>query len=105
MVSASTIPMPVSMWRPWSAGSYKPTWAKKTFELEGQKVWSAICYEQVVPWTWVEALWQSPSLILLQSNAWWATPSNPAPFIQSAQAGGWLRLLGTPALVASNKVL
>ena len=105
IVAASTIPMPLSMWRPWSARSYKPTWVKQTFELAGQKVWSAVCYEQVVPWTWVEALWQSPSLILLQSNAWWASPGNPAPFIQSTQASGWLRLLGIPYLVARNTAL
>ncbi len=106
MVSDSVLPMPVSMWRPWSpAVSYQPAWWKTTFSMAGQQVWLSLCYEQVVPWSWVQALVARPSIVLLQSNAWWADKNNAAPAIQAAQAGDWLRLMGVPFVVVQNKML
>jgi hypothetical protein len=102
MLFDSALPMPVSMWRPGQPDSYRPAWWVPVRDIEGQRVWSALCYDQVLPWVWLEAVVQRPSLLLLQSNAWWAAPNNPAPHIQAAQARAWVRLLGLPALSATN---
>lgn len=102
MVSDSVLPMPVSMWRPWSSVSYRPAWHKRVFVLDGKRVWSSICYEQVTPLAWVQALAARPDVVLLQSNAWWADQRNPAPAIQAAQANAWLRLMRVASLAATN---
>lgn len=103
MASDSVLPMPISMWRPWDGKvSYQPEWHKSAYTIDGVRVWSSICYEQVVPWIWVEAAIANPQVVLLQSNAWWSRPSNPAPAIQQAQALAYVRLLGVPAFTATN---
>jgi hypothetical protein len=103
LVSDSVLPMPVSMWRPWQlAVSYQPAWHKAAFEQSGKQVWASICYEQVLPWSWLQALWAQPELVLLQSNGWWASRGNSAPSIQRAQAYAWIRLMGLPVVEARN---
>jgi len=102
MVSDSVLPMPLSMWRPWAKDSYRPAWSKTPFKQSGLRVWSAICYEQVTPFAWLEAVFARPDVLLLQSNAWWAQQGNPAPAIQAAQAMAWARLLGTHSLLVLN---
>ena len=106
LATDSALPMPGSMWRPWDpAVSYVPAWRQSTFHVGRLRVWSSICYEQVVPWSWVEALLARPGIVLLQSNAWWAGPGNPAPAIQRAQASAWVRLMGVTSLAVSNETL
>jgi hypothetical protein len=103
LVSDSVLPMPVSMWRPWQpAVGYEPAWRKAAFEQSGKQSWASICYEQVVWWSWVQALWAQPDLVLLQSNGWWASRFNSAPSIQRAQAFAWVRLMGLPVVEAQN---
>ncbi|MDA8093660.1 MAG: hypothetical protein M0T84_07045 [Betaproteobacteria bacterium] len=98
----SALPMPLSMWRPGSRDSYQAAWWEPVRKIGRLRIWSSICYEQVLPWAWLEALWQRPDLILLQSNAWWADQGNPSPAIQAAQARAWALLLGVPVIRASN---
>ncbi|MGC9237833.1 MAG: hypothetical protein ACP5GF_13250, partial [Thiomonas sp.] len=90
-------------WQPWNPYTLRPAWWQRTFDLEGQRVWAAICVEQVQPWTWLQAMWQRPTVILAQSNAWWAAPGNAAPAIQAASVRAWARLMGVPVVTAVNR--
>jgi len=90
-------------WQPWNPRSLRPAWWQHVFVQDGQRVWAAICVEQVQPWTWLEALWQQPTLILAQSNVWWAAPESAAPRIQEASTRAWVRLMGVPVVVAVNR--
>ncbi|BAP87290.1 TraB family protein [Burkholderiales bacterium GJ-E10] len=92
-------------WLPWKAASLRPAWWQKVFTVDGQRVWAALCIEQLQPWTWLEAMAQRPKLILAQSNAWWAGESNAGPSIQRASTRGWARLMALPVVWAGNRVL
>jgi hypothetical protein len=90
-------------WQPWNPRTLRPAWQQRGFDLDGQCVWAAICVEQVQPWTWLEALWQRPTVILAQSNAWWSAPGSAAPGIQKASGNAWARLMGAPIIWAVNR--
>ena len=89
-------------WQPWNPRTLRPAWWQRVFDLDGERVWTAICVEQVQPWTWLEALWQRPTVILAQSNAWWAAPGSAAPGIQDASTRAWARLMGVSVVRAVN---
>jgi hypothetical protein len=90
-------------WQPWRKGTLQPTWLQRAFTLGGTQVWAALCVEQVQPWTWLEALWRQPGIILAMSNAWWAPPGSAAPRIQEASTKAWARLTGLPVVWAVNR--
>jgi hypothetical protein len=89
-------------WQPWNKDTLRPAWWQSVFNLDGQRVWAAICVEQVQPWTWLEAMWQRPTVIVAQSNAWWAAPGSAAPGIQDASTRAWARLMGMGVVGAVN---
>ncbi|CQR42239.1 Putative Permease of the major facilitator superfamily, traB-like (fragment) [Thiomonas sp. CB3] len=89
-------------WQPWNPRTLRPAWWQRVLDLDGQRVWAAICVEQVQPWTWLEALWQQPTVIVAQTNAWWAAPGSAAPEIQDASTRAWVRLMGVAVVTAVN---
>ncbi|MDR0478774.1 MAG: conjugal transfer protein TraB [Burkholderiaceae bacterium] len=90
-------------WRPWSAQGLRPAGEQRTFALDGERVWAALCVEQLQPWAWVQAMWHPPTLVLAMSNAWWAPPDSFAPRIQKASTQAWARLMAVPVIWADNK--
>lgn len=90
-------------WQPWNPHTLRPAWWQQVFDQDGQRVWAALCVEQVQPWTWLEAMWQQPTVILAQSNAWWAQRAPAAPEIQAASTKVWARLIGVPVVTAVNR--
>lgn len=102
-VFRAALPMPWSMWRPGSEGSYLAAWWEPVQVVDGERVWASICFDQVLPWVWVEGLIQHPDAVLIQANAWWAKGWNPAPDIQAAQADAWINLIGVKAVLTMNK--
>ncbi|MDA8093958.1 MAG: conjugal transfer protein TraB [Betaproteobacteria bacterium] len=90
-------------WQPWSANTLRPIWLQRTFTLDGKRVWASLCVEQVQPWTWLEAMWQRPDVVLAMSNDWWAAEDNAAPGIQDASTKAWARLMGVPVVWAVNR--
>lgn len=106
----SAFPVPVSMWHPWSQGTgyvesqhvgYAASWWEPTKTIEGVKAWASICYDQLLPFVWTEALIQRPQVVLLTNNEWWAKHTG-IPTIQHNTAWAWGRLLGTPEIEAEN---
>jgi hypothetical protein len=89
-------------WRPWSSQGLQPG-IQRGFTLAGQRVWAALCVEQLQPWTWRLAMLDRPTLILAMNNAWWSPPGSFAPKIQAASTKSWARLINVPVIWASNR--
>ncbi len=104
-VFRASLPMPVSMWRPGFAESFQAAWHEPVQEIGGHRVWASICFDQVLPWVWIDGMIQRPDLVLLPSNDWWAQPWNSAPEIQKVQTEGWIRVMGVPAIFANNSFM
>ena len=109
MIFASVLPVPVSMWRPWHTPTgdsfgrmdYKAFWWQKPVRLDGKTVWASICYDQLLPFSWLEAALYQPQVILLTTNVWWAKGTG-IPRIQRASAWAWGRLTGSTEIEAEN---
>lgn len=95
-------PVPVSMWHPWRRGGYVADWWEPVREVAGHRAWAAICYDQLLPWVWFEALAQHPDAVLAASNVWWAKGTN-IPAIEVATTAAWGRLMGVPVVFATNR--
>ena len=102
--------MPVSMWHPWSQShgyvradgvDYEASWWEPVRKVDGVRTWASICYDQILPWVWMEGVVQDPQLVLLTNNEWWAKGTG-IPEIQRATAWAWARLIGAPVVEAEN---
>ncbi len=106
----SPFPVPVSMWHPWYRGhgyvradgvGYKAGWWEPVRKVDGVSAWASICYDQLLPWVWMEGVAQQPQVVLLTNNEWWARGTG-IPEIQRATAWAWVRLIGAPVVEAEN---
>jgi hypothetical protein len=115
LIFASVLPVPVSMWRPWHTPTgdsfgrmdYKAFWWQKPVTLpgatlDGKTVWASICYDQLLPFSWMEAALYRPDILLLTNNVWWAKGTG-IPRIQKASAWAWSRLTGSREIEAENE--
>ncbi|MHB1528590.1 MAG: carbon-nitrogen hydrolase family protein [Acidiferrobacteraceae bacterium] len=98
----SPFPVPISMWHPWGRGSYQATGWEPVRTVAGLRIWAAICYDQLLPWVWVEGLLQNPQVVIAPSNDWWARGTN-APEIQQTSTWAWTRLMGAALVRAENR--
>ncbi len=97
----SPFPVPVSMWRPWTRNGYLATGWEPVRTLAGVRTWAAICYDQLLPWVWLEAVIQSPDVVLAVGNDWWAKNTRVSQ-IQRATTWAWVRLLDVAVVGAEN---
>ncbi|MBU2857905.1 conjugal transfer protein TraB [Acidithiobacillus ferrooxidans] len=106
----SPFPVPVSMWHPWYRGhgyvradgvGYEAGWWEPIRKVDGRRTWASICYDQILPWVWMEGVVQRPQVVLLTNNEWWARGTG-IPEIQRATAWAWARLIGAPVVEAEN---
>lgn len=97
------IPVPFAMWKPWGGKDRVPLnlFGTPTVELAGERAAILICYEQLLPWSYLSALWGRPTLIVGLSNATW-TKATVIPRNQKAALEAWARLLGVPTISATN---
>ena len=110
MIFASVLPVPVSMWRPWHTPTgdsfgrmdYKAFWWQKPVRMDGKTIWASICYDQLLPFSWMEAALYRPEAVLLTNNVWWAKGTG-IPRIQKASAWAWSRLTGSREIEAENE--
>jgi hypothetical protein len=98
------VPVPISMWRPWTD---KPTAISYFFDpginyINGKKITTLICYEQLLIWPILHSMLYKPDIILASSNVWWAKDTN-IPDIQKQSIKAWSRLFNVPILEAMNK--
>lgn len=97
------IPVPLAMWKPWGGKDRVPLnlFGTPTVELAGDRAAILICYEQLLPWSYLSALWHRPTVIVGLSNATW-TKATVIPRNQSGALRAWGRLFGLPIISAIN---
>lgn len=102
------MPVPVSMWLPWSApgdgsgGARAHFFANSIVDLAGQRIAPLICYEQLLIWPVLQSNTYDPDLILATGNGWWSGHTNITA-VQRAAALAWARLFETPVVFAFNR--
>jgi len=97
------IPVPLAMWKPWGGKDHVPlkVFGPPTVNVAGERAAILICYEQLLPWSYLTALWQKPTVIVGMSNAYW-TKVTVIPKYQDACLRAWGRVFGKPVISATN---
>jgi predicted amidohydrolase len=90
------VPVPVSVWKPFSRGGAPLSLSGPTvLELGGERAALLICYEEIIPWTVLTAALAHPTLFVGMSNDHWAT-GTPILQWQALCLRAWSRLFGYP---------
>jgi apolipoprotein N-acyltransferase len=96
------VPVPVSVWRPFSRGGAPLHLAgPPVIDVAGQRAAVLICYEQVIPWPVLTAAVARPTLFVGMSNDHWAARTT-IPQWQKVCLAAWSRLFRIPYLLAVN---
>ena len=66
----AVLPVPLSMWTPWARDDYNAAVWQPMQRIANLEVMAVICYDQLLVWPWLEALWQKPEVIIAPSNGW-----------------------------------
>lgn len=96
------MPVPISMWRPWSDGSFEANFENQGAARIGHlTVAHLICYEQLLGWSALESMAQKPDILIGASNSWWATGTN-IPDVQRMHVQVWARLFSVQYIYSQN---
>ena len=96
------VPVPLAMWKPWGKARVRLNlFGRSTASIVGQRAAILICYEQLLPWSYLTAFPQRPTVLIGVANASW-TKHTVTPIYQSATLHSWGRLFGTPVISATN---
>ena len=96
------IPVPISMYRPWSESGYQAhLFGRETTTIGAERVAAMICYEQILVWPIVLAMLDRPTVLVGMANAYWARDTS-IPTIQRSNLNAWARIFGTRLVMATN---
>lgn len=98
------IPVPFSMWHPWSRrNNFKMNVFGKPeiLKANGVRAGYLICYEQLLVWPEMALLGSKMGVLLAPADVWWAKGTS-IPAIQKASVDAWARFFGVPVLRAVN---
>ena len=96
------MPVPLSMWRPWSSSGTRAFWFQNpVVTIAGKRAAVFICYEQLIPWTVLHSLSRRPEVLIACSNDWWC-PNSTIPAIQLNSVAAWARLFAVPCVTSTN---
>jgi len=97
------VPVPISMWRPFSKeGAIATLFKNPIIDYNGKKIAVLICYEQLVPFSYLHSFWYEPQQIFAISNLWWAKDTSILA-IQEETLELWSRLFNIPSYMAYNQ--
>lgn len=97
------VPVPGGMWRPFSNGSVPLNpFGPIIFRVRRERLAVLICYEQLIPWTWLSAIRRSPTMAVAISNDEWSTGTT-IPAYRRSVLRSWTELFGLPCLVATRE--
>lgn len=103
MVIPGRMPVPISMWMPFSKTGATAPWQHPGITvIHGQRAAHLICYEQLLIWPVLQSMAASPSVVIAVANDWWATDTS-IPKIQRQVVAAWARLFAIPAVFAMNE--
>lgn len=98
----SRVPVPIGMWTPYrDDGAKTAWWGTGISMLNGQRVASLVCYEQLLVWPVLLSMAQRPDVLVGASNDWWAAGTS-IPDIQRQAVVAWGRLFDVPTIYAAN---
>jgi len=101
-VIAQRIPVPISMYRPWSdTGAIADMFGSGICEIGDQKIGVLICYEPFVFWPCFLTMLSSPDVLVIVSNSWWAKHTN-LPVLSDQCSASWALLFAKPIVRAKN---
>lgn len=99
----TALPVPVSMWKPWGGrGAYTASWIERTKTISGERTAAVICYDQMLPFVWLQLIFEHPQVILAARNDWWARGSG-IDAIQNSSSRAFARFLGSQLITAENQ--
>ncbi|WP_394890011.1 DUF1612 domain-containing protein [Mesorhizobium sp. AaZ16] len=72
IVYRERIPVPVSMWQPWTSGGATANFfVNPVVEFSGTWIAPLICYEQLLVWPVLQSMLFDPQVIGATGNGWW----------------------------------
>lgn len=96
------IPVPLAMWNPLRRKSAPLRLdGSGVVSVAGQRAAILICYEQLVVWPALTALFETPDILIGMANDHWAAGTT-IPRFQSSALRSWARLFGIPFVSAVN---
>lgn len=96
------VPVPISMWKPWSnTGVNAHPFENPSILYQGKKISIFICYEQLLSYTFLHSFWYNPDEIWALSNLWWSRGTT-INTIQEELLWLWGRLFNIPIIIATN---
>lgn len=102
VVYRQRMPVPLTMWRPWSAGGTRAYWFRNAVvPIAGRRAAVFICHEQVLVWPALHSFARRPDVVLGCANAWWCAQTT-IPAIERNSIRSWARLFAVPCLTATN---
>lgn len=102
LVLVDRVPVPISMWMPFTNTGALAYWAHSgVADVGGKRVATLICYEQLLVWPALVSAAYSPDIYVGSANDWWARNTS-IPSIQREVTGAWARLFGKPFVWAHN---
>lgn len=102
VVYRQRMPVPVSMWRPWSKKSAQAHFYQKpVVMLDTHATAVLICYEQLLVWPILQSRLAGADHILGIANLWWADGTS-IPGIQMAAMTAWARLFNMTLTTSVN---
>ncbi len=97
------IPVPVSMWKPWTSdGAVANVWGGgSAIEVNGKRVSVVVCYEQFLLFSMLKAMVSKPDVLVGVANVWWIRDAS-MPVVQGQMMQAFGRLFGVPVVSARN---
>ncbi len=103
VVYRQRMPVPLSMWRPWShSGTRAYGFAHPVVTAGGLRAAVLICHEQVLVWPILHSLALRPDIVIGCANAWWCGDTT-IPAVERNSTLAWARLFGRPCVLATNR--
>ncbi|MBL8215422.1 MAG: hypothetical protein JNK87_32175 [Bryobacterales bacterium] len=97
------VPVPGGMWRPFANGSVPLNpFGSAVFRVRHERLAVLICYEQLIPWTWLSAMRLKPTMAVAISNDEWSKGTS-VPAYRRSVVRSWTELFGLPCLVATRE--
>lgn len=97
------IPVPVSMWKPWSSNGAVPDafGHSNLIDVNGKRAGVLICYEQLLTYSVLWMMTDKPDVLVGASNLWWVTDKT-IPVIQDQMMMTFGRLFGVGVIRSVN---
>lgn len=102
-VAIQNIPVPYSMWKPWTSdGAVADLFGRQNWLLvNGLRAGVVVCYEETLAYSLMWMMINKPDLIVAVSNVWWARNTS-VPNIQRQMTNSFGRLFGVPVVDSRN---